>query len=341
MEYMPFGTIREKTGSLDMDHRYTDKEYDAETGLYYYGARYYDPMIARFVMADTVVPDITDTQALNPYAYCLNNPLIHIDPTGHYSKKVGNVGAGAALSGIPWWAVSMINFGVGVAVGVGGLLSAVGVPSPAAFALSIFASGILTGKLSGQSWGATLANAGINAGFALAGFGAGFGTSFIISRFAYSHTSYTVAHVIAGLGAAAIFGGGAYPVYKAGGERWLSAYLSFAGGFDAGLAMGWVKNRYNNELGRLRSKYGGNIHGPYSKLKLAEEAISSREHALIYFNEGGLERALETMPQSSAQKADISSLLSKTYPNATKGRVFVIFCEENQETNLTQWYYGF
>lgn len=134
----------------------------------------------------------------------------------------------------------MINFGVGVAVGVGlGFI----MPPPLAFGISMFASGILTGKLSGQRWGATMANAGINAGFAMAGFGAGLGTSFIISRFAYSYTSYTVAHVIAGLGAAAIFGGGTYPVYKAGGERWLSAYLSFAGGFDAGLVTGFVYNK--------------------------------------------------------------------------------------------------
>ncbi|MFH2044400.1 MAG: hypothetical protein ABIK92_04565, partial [Pseudomonadota bacterium] len=37
----------------------------------------------RFISADSVVPDWTDPQSLNRYAYCRNNPLIYIDPTGH------------------------------------------------------------------------------------------------------------------------------------------------------------------------------------------------------------------------------------------------------------------
>lgn len=82
-------------------YQYTGQEYDAETGLYGYGSRYYDPVIGRFVMADTVVPDITDTQALDPYSYCLNNPLKYIDPTGHNvkDKKVGDLVKHQLLNG--------------------------------------------------------------------------------------------------------------------------------------------------------------------------------------------------------------------------------------------------
>jgi RHS repeat-associated protein len=55
------------------------------TGLYYYGARYYDPIIGRFISADTIVPSPANPQSLNRYSYCLNNPLKYVDPTGHDS----------------------------------------------------------------------------------------------------------------------------------------------------------------------------------------------------------------------------------------------------------------
>ena len=81
--YYPFGQTRLDSGSVNLHHKYTGQEEDAETGLYYYNARYYDPAIGRFVSADTMVPDPTNPQALNRYSYVLNNPLIFTDPTGH------------------------------------------------------------------------------------------------------------------------------------------------------------------------------------------------------------------------------------------------------------------
>ena len=54
------------------------------TGLYYYGARYYDPAIGRFISADIIVQSPANPQTLNRYSYCINNPLKYIDPTGHY-----------------------------------------------------------------------------------------------------------------------------------------------------------------------------------------------------------------------------------------------------------------
>jgi RHS repeat-associated protein len=53
-----------------------------DTGLYYYGARYYDPTIGRFISADTIVQNAANPQTLNRYSYCLNNPLKYIDPSG-------------------------------------------------------------------------------------------------------------------------------------------------------------------------------------------------------------------------------------------------------------------
>jgi RHS repeat-associated protein len=82
--YFPFGTTRTSTGTLPTDKEFTGQRLDS-TGLYYYGARYYDPSIGRFISADTIVPNPANPQSLNRYSYCLNNPLKYVDPTGHYN----------------------------------------------------------------------------------------------------------------------------------------------------------------------------------------------------------------------------------------------------------------
>ncbi len=57
---------------------FTGREYDYETGLYYYRARYYNPEIGRFLQTDPVGYDA----GMNLYGYCSNNPLNYSDPTG-------------------------------------------------------------------------------------------------------------------------------------------------------------------------------------------------------------------------------------------------------------------
>jgi RHS repeat-associated protein len=52
--------------------------------LYFYGARWYSPAVGRFLIADTIVPEVGNPQAYNRYAYSLNNPVRYTDPTGHY-----------------------------------------------------------------------------------------------------------------------------------------------------------------------------------------------------------------------------------------------------------------
>ncbi len=81
--YFPYGQTRINTGTKDMHHKFTGQELDAETGLYFYGARYYDPQLGRFISADTIVPNPRNPQDLNRYSYVSNNPLNYIDPTGH------------------------------------------------------------------------------------------------------------------------------------------------------------------------------------------------------------------------------------------------------------------
>ena len=72
----------------------TDQELDTSTGLYNYGARLYDPVIGKFISADTIVQDPYDPQTLNRYSYCRNNPLIYVDPSGYswLSDRLHDIG---------------------------------------------------------------------------------------------------------------------------------------------------------------------------------------------------------------------------------------------------------
>ncbi|MBI5877547.1 MAG: RHS repeat-associated core domain-containing protein [Chloroflexi bacterium] len=69
---------------MPTDIGYTGQRLDASTGLMYYGARYYDSSLARFISADSIVPGAGNPQTLNRYSYVLGNPLKYTDPTGHY-----------------------------------------------------------------------------------------------------------------------------------------------------------------------------------------------------------------------------------------------------------------
>ena len=63
--YEPYGPGSGESGSED--YRYTGKREDL-TGLYYFGARYYDPATGRFTTMDTVFGDLSDPQSLNRYS---------------------------------------------------------------------------------------------------------------------------------------------------------------------------------------------------------------------------------------------------------------------------------
>lgn len=84
-EYTAFGKDRftESSTAFPLSKRYTSQVLDEDTGLYFYGARYYDPQLGRFIQPDTIIPSFSNPQHLNRYAYCLNNPLRYTDPSGH------------------------------------------------------------------------------------------------------------------------------------------------------------------------------------------------------------------------------------------------------------------
>jgi len=73
--------------------KFTSKERDSETGLDYFGKRYYGSSMGRFITTDPVVittERLMNPQQLNLYAYVANNPLRFIDPTGEILQCVGD-----------------------------------------------------------------------------------------------------------------------------------------------------------------------------------------------------------------------------------------------------------
>ncbi|MBU7025429.1 MAG: hypothetical protein HXS48_00695 [Theionarchaea archaeon] len=77
--YHPFGETYSEEGSEN--YLFNGKEKDS-TGLYYYGARYYDSEIGRFITRDPISGRLNNPQSLNRYSYCLNNPVRYTDPFG-------------------------------------------------------------------------------------------------------------------------------------------------------------------------------------------------------------------------------------------------------------------
>lgn len=84
LEYDPYGSTVTQTGSADPKHKFTGQELDT-THLYYYGARYYDPQIGRFITPDSYVQQPSNPQTLNRYSYVKNNPIKYTDPTGNFA----------------------------------------------------------------------------------------------------------------------------------------------------------------------------------------------------------------------------------------------------------------
>ena len=83
--YDPWGKIISSSGTLaDINPlRYRGYYYDSETGFYYLQSRYYDPEIGRFINADSYAStDATGLLSTNMFAYCENNPVMRVDPTG-------------------------------------------------------------------------------------------------------------------------------------------------------------------------------------------------------------------------------------------------------------------
>ena len=76
--YDTFGIILQETGDVPNRLTYTGQMYDGTAGQYYLRARFYNPVVGRFLQEDTYRGD-----GLNLYAYCANNPVMYYDPSGY------------------------------------------------------------------------------------------------------------------------------------------------------------------------------------------------------------------------------------------------------------------
>jgi RHS repeat-associated protein len=89
--YAPYGEDAVSEGGANVRYKFTDKEKD-QSGLYYFGARYYDPEVGRFISVDPA------GSGVNWYTYCACNPVLYTDPTGLYEILDGQPGTSSEFS---------------------------------------------------------------------------------------------------------------------------------------------------------------------------------------------------------------------------------------------------
>ena len=91
IEYVPFGEvfIEERNNTWNTPYLFNAKEFDEETGMYYYGARYYEPKLSLWISVD---PSAEEKPWLTIYCYTRNNPIILVDPDGRDEWEINSKG---------------------------------------------------------------------------------------------------------------------------------------------------------------------------------------------------------------------------------------------------------
>ena len=90
--YWPYGERNIRDPKAAKDTRwFAGKSQDAESKLSYFGARYYDPLLGRFMGIDPVGVDENNVHSHNRYAYANNNPYRFVDPTGNIAETALDV----------------------------------------------------------------------------------------------------------------------------------------------------------------------------------------------------------------------------------------------------------
>tara|TARA_R110000868_G_scaffold357374_1_gene618850 strand:+ start:5448 stop:11741 length:6294 start_codon:yes stop_codon:yes gene_type:complete len=106
--YDAYGTPINRSASAP-EYGFMGKIYDADTGLYYFNQRYYQPQLARFTRPDTRYgASIYRHDSANRYAFLLNNPAWGFDPTGHGLPSCV-IGIGGTLTGLAGGATTVVN----------------------------------------------------------------------------------------------------------------------------------------------------------------------------------------------------------------------------------------
>ena len=106
LRYKAWGETRHSLTNAPTNRRYTGQTEEAGVGLYYYGARWYDSALGRFVSPDSIIPGTENPLAWDRYAYVNNSPLNYTDPSGNFAfLATALVGAGIAMG---------VNYGIQV-----------------------------------------------------------------------------------------------------------------------------------------------------------------------------------------------------------------------------------
>jgi RHS repeat-associated protein len=85
--FAPFGSYRTEP-TADLNGRgFTGHKENRDIGLTYMNARYYVVGLNRFASADTIVPNPMNPQGFNRYSYTYNNPILFLDPSGHFTEE--------------------------------------------------------------------------------------------------------------------------------------------------------------------------------------------------------------------------------------------------------------
>lgn len=94
-DYYPFGGEAVYLNTCPQNYKFTGKERDSESGLDYFGVRYYSSNVGRFSSPDSIANDweFESPQSWNRYAYARNNPLIYLDPDGAAVELIGDTDA--------------------------------------------------------------------------------------------------------------------------------------------------------------------------------------------------------------------------------------------------------
>jgi RHS repeat-associated protein len=149
--YYPFGRVMTASpqASFKVSRQFTGQVKDDDTGLCYYNTRYYDPLLGRFIQADTTIPDLGNPQSYNRYSYCLNNPLKYTDPSGYDPAFTPGMSMFEGLSFKQRYAASRAalpaTVGITVAAVSGGLATPVLVSAGASAGFTAVGTGLIAG----------------------------------------------------------------------------------------------------------------------------------------------------------------------------------------------------
>jgi len=239
--------------------RYRSCYLDTETGLYFLKTRYYDPEVGRFMTIDDIsylAPD--SINGLNLYAYCGNNPIVHVDTNGNawYEfwkwdwASIGKIAAGVAIvaglvvgSVFTGGTLSVVLAGAAIGAGAGFLGGGIsGLASGGG--LAGFANGALAGTITGAISGAFAASP-LGLGWQI-GINAIIGAGNYSLNQVFSGSKLTLGGLIAGALTGAIMG-------WLGGAGWLHGSVGQL--LKSDVLFNLSKNFISNALGYLGKEF--------------------------------------------------------------------------------------